>query len=167
MQFEGGDEYFKMNQMSEAIRKALRKDGELYKQFRETLQRILDKAAASVNQQLTLPGIEPEKVQKVSPGSYDLSGFSMAIGRENLFGHIEFDYDMNDDIDKVKNEIRFIKQLDKMSADIIQILVRMVYKFGEKVVAERKKGVEDAAAAAAAVMEGKVRVKISRLDQVL
>ena len=87
----------------------------------------------------------------------------MAIGRENLFGHIEFEYDMNDDIDKVKNEIRFIKQIDKMSADIIQILVRMVYKFGEKVVAERKKGIEDATAAAASVMEGKVRIKIRLL----
>jgi len=160
MQFEGGDEYFKMNQMSEAIRKALRKDGELYKQFRETLQRILDKAAASVNQQLTLPGIEPEKVQKVSPDSYDLSGFSMAIGRENLFGHIEFDYDMNDDINKVKNEIRFIKQLDKMSADVIQILVRMVYSYAEKVVAERKKGLEDTTAQLMSVTENKIKVRL-------
>ena len=106
--------------------------------------------------------MEPDKVQKVSPKSYDLSGFSMAIGRENLFGHIEFDYDMNDNINKVKNEIRFIKQLDKMSADIIQILVRMVYKFGEKVVAERKKGIEDTVAAAAAVMEGKIRISIMK-----
>ena len=159
-QYEGGDEYFKMNQMSEAIRKALRKDGELYKQFRETLQRILDKAAASVNQQLTLPGIEPEKVQKVSPDSYDLSGFSMAIGRENLFGHIEFEYDMNDGINKVKNEIRFIKQLDKMAPELIQILVKMVYSYAEKVVAERKKDLEDTTAQLMSVTENKIKVRL-------
>jgi hypothetical protein len=84
----------------------------------------------------------------------------MAIGRENLFGHIEFEYDMNDGINKVKNEIRFIKQLDKMAPELIQILVRMVYKFGEKVVAERKKDLEDTTAQLMSVTENKIKVRL-------
>ena len=143
-QYEGGDEAFKINSMSRQMRSALQQGGELIKQFHETIQQIMDDATNTINRQLALPGIEQEEVQKVSPESHGFFASDNIFSQwDFLLGDLKFKYNMNDQLDKVKDEIRFIKELDAASADIIQTLVKVAYNYGKKIVVDRAQANED------------------------